>query len=92
MATQEFARGLEEVLVVEEKRSIIEDQLTRQLYNLPAEQRPRVVGEFDEHNKELIPNLAELTPAIVARAIISRISRFHQFTQDDKIEQRLEFL
>ena len=48
VATHEFARGLEDILVVEEKRSIVEDQLTSQLYNWPVEARPRVVGEFDE--------------------------------------------
>ena len=40
-----FAEGLEEVLVVEEKRGVIEDQLVRILYNLPAGRRPRVVGK-----------------------------------------------
>ena len=46
VSTHEFATGLEEILVVEEKRSIIEDQLTSQLYNWPVERRPRVVGEL----------------------------------------------
>ena len=65
--THEFARGLEEILVVEEKRSIIEDQITGQLYNWPVEDRPRVIGEFDEHGADLLPNLSELTPAMVAQ-------------------------
>ena len=60
-----FANGLEEILVVEEKRSILEDQLTGQLYNWPVERRPRVVGEFDEQGADLLPNLGELTPAMV---------------------------
>lgn len=87
-STHEFAEGLEEILVVEEKRSIIEDQLTGQLYNWPVDRRPRVFGEFDEEGRDLLPNLSELTPAMVARAISSRISRFYQ---DDLIEQRLKF-
>ena len=36
-----FAEGLQEVLVVEEKRSNLEDQLVRILYNVPADRRPR---------------------------------------------------
>ena len=73
-----FANGLEEVLVVEEKRSILEDQLTGQLYNWPVERRPRVVGEFDEQGADLLPNLGELTPAMVARAVAGRMGRFYR--------------
>ncbi|MBT7372177.1 MAG: indolepyruvate ferredoxin oxidoreductase family protein, partial [Gammaproteobacteria bacterium] len=87
-STHEFARGLEEILVVEEKRSIIEDQLTGQLYNWPVDRRPRVYGEFDEDGRDLLPNISELTPAMVARAISSRMSRFYW---DDTIAERLKF-
>lgn len=86
--THEFARGLEEILVVEEKRSIIEDQITGQLYNWPVADRPRVIGEFDEQGADLLPNLSELTPAMVARAIASRIRRFYKSAE---IEKRLNF-
>lgn len=88
-ATHEFARGLEEILVVEEKRSIVEDQLTGQLYNWPVADRPRVFGEFDENGNDLLPNLGELTPAQIARAIVSRMGRFYT---NKTIEERLEFL
>ena len=88
VATHQFAEGLEEILVVEEKRSILEDQLTGQLYNWPVNRRPRVIGEFDEHGVDLLPNLGELTPAIVARAIASRMRNFYD---DDSIEKRLAF-
>ncbi|MGJ8687771.1 MAG: indolepyruvate ferredoxin oxidoreductase family protein, partial [Spongiibacteraceae bacterium] len=88
VVTHEFASGLEEILVVEEKRSIIEDQLTGQLYNWEVAKRPRVIGEFDEVGNDLLPNLAGLTPAMVARAIASRIRRFYQ---SEKIEKRLSF-
>jgi len=85
-ATHDFAEGLEEILVVEEKRSIIEDQLTGQLYNYPVAARPRVVGEFDEQGRDLVTNLGELTPAMVALAIASRIRRFHRSaTMDERI-------
>jgi indolepyruvate ferredoxin oxidoreductase len=88
VATHAFAQGLEEILVVEEKRSVIEDQLTGQLYNWPVERRPRVIGEFDEEGRPLLPNLAELTPAMVARAIASRIRRYYQ---SEDMQERLDF-
>ena len=87
--THKFAEGLDEILVVEEKRSVIEDQLTGQLYNWPVDKRPRVVGEYDENRKLLVTNLGELTPAMIARVIAARIARFFDSAA---IHQRLEFL
>jgi indolepyruvate ferredoxin oxidoreductase len=87
--THDFAEGLEEILVVEEKRSVIEDQLTGQLYNNPVGSRPRVVGEFDEQGRDLLPNLGELTPAIVALAIGARIRRFFR---SEAMEQRIRWI
>src|SRR5215471_1315416 len=43
-----FAEGLEEILVVEEKRALIENQLKEQLYNWKESVRPKVIGKFDE--------------------------------------------
>ena len=84
--TAEFAQGLEEILVVEEKRSVIEDQLTGQLYNYASDSRPRVIGEFDEDGRDLLTNLGELTPAMIALAIASRIRRFYQSaTMDQRV-------
>ncbi len=88
-ATHDFAEGLEEILVVEEKRSIIEDQLTGQLYNYPVAARPRVIGEFDENGRDLLPNLGELTPAIVALAIAGRIRRFFR---SETMDQRIAWI
>ena len=89
VSVHEFAEGLDEILVVEEKRSIIEDQLTGQLYNWPVGKRPVVVGEFDEQGVSLLPNLSELTPAMIARAIAKRLAPIYT---SDTIEQRLAFL
>ena len=46
--TRQFATGLQEILVVEEKRQVIEYQLKEELYNWRADVRPNVVGKFDE--------------------------------------------
>ena len=70
---QVFSRGLSEILVVEEKRSVIEDQLTSQLYNLGGESRPKIYGEFDNRGESLLPNTGELDPDLVASAIVSRL-------------------
>lgn len=93
IATHEFAKGLEEILVVEEKRSVMEDQLTGQLYNWPVNERPRVIGEFDEHHNDLLPNLGELTPAQIARVIAARLMRTVSATEYnfDAIKKRLAF-
>jgi indolepyruvate ferredoxin oxidoreductase len=95
-----FAEGLEEILVVEEKRQIIEYQLKEMLYNWTdahgRDVRPRIVGKFDEtgewpapHHAWLLPPTAELTPAIVARAIAARIGRFHD---SPRMRERLALL
>ena len=46
--TREFATGLQEILVIEEKRQVIEYQLKEELYNWRADVRPRVLGKFNE--------------------------------------------
>ena len=72
---QVFARGLTEILVVEEKRSVIEDQLTSQLYNLGGESRPKIYGEFDHRGESLLSNTGELDPDVVAHAIATRLDQ-----------------
>jgi len=79
---RDFAEGLEEILVVEEKRQVVEYQLKEQLYNWRDDVRPRVVGKFDEkgewvrpHGDWLLPATSELTPAMIARVIAARIRR-----------------
>ena len=84
-----FAEGLEEVLVVEEKRAIIENQLKEQLYNWREDVRPRVIGKFDENRNWVLPSPGELTPARIARVIAARIAPFYK---SERIEKRLGFL
>jgi len=82
-----FAEGLQDVLVVEEKRGFIEDQLVRILYNMEASRRPSVVGKRDERGATLLPSEGELTPTMVAAAIVSRLRRLGH--QSPVLEQRL---
>jgi indolepyruvate ferredoxin oxidoreductase len=84
-----FAEGLEEILVVEEKRAVIEEQLKAQLYNWREDVRPRVVGEHDEDGSWALPPYGELTPAMIARVIASRIGRFYTSL---RVKERIDFL
>ncbi len=67
----EFAMGLDEIFVIEEKRSLIEDQIARILYGMEA--HPMLVGKEDEEGEMLLPSDGELTPTMVAKAIASRL-------------------
>ncbi len=68
-----FADGLEEILVVEEKRPVIENQLRDLLYDLPDSRRPRVVGKSDGAGATLLPSIGELSPEMIGRVLLERI-------------------
>ena len=93
---REFARGLEEILVVEEKRQVVEYQLKEQLYNWQPDVRPKVIGKFDDQGEWVHPRgewlltaKTDFSIAQIARVIAGRIARFHQ---SDLITARLSFL
>jgi indolepyruvate ferredoxin oxidoreductase len=88
--TRSFAQGLQEILVVEEKRQVIEYQVKEELYNWRADVRPNVLGKFDEAEGDdsggewsqpnpsqnwLLRAQADLTPALVAKAIAKRLKK-----------------
>ncbi|HEX5737103.1 MAG TPA: indolepyruvate ferredoxin oxidoreductase family protein, partial [Hydrogenophaga sp.] len=88
--TREFATGLREILVVEEKRQVIEYQLKEELYNWRSDVRPNVLGKFDEVEGDhtggewsmpnpsahtLLRANADLSPAIIARAVARRLRK-----------------
>ncbi|MEU0543568.1 indolepyruvate ferredoxin oxidoreductase family protein [Nocardia sp. NPDC005978] len=56
----EFARGLEEIVVVEDKTAFIETQMREILYGTVAP--PRIIGKRDERDATLMPSDGELTP------------------------------
>jgi indolepyruvate ferredoxin oxidoreductase len=86
---REFAEGLDEIVVIEEKRAIIENQLKEQLYNWRADVRPRVVGKFDEQGNWLSPSEGELSPSLIAKVIAGRLKAFITSTA---IEERMALL
>ncbi|HMS93785.1 MAG TPA: indolepyruvate ferredoxin oxidoreductase family protein [Tabrizicola sp.] len=70
-----FSEGLEEVLVVEERREIIENQIKQQLFNWRADVRPRIIGKFDDQDRPFLSLSQGLTVARVAEALAERILR-----------------
>ncbi len=84
-----FAAGLEEILVVEEKRGLIEDQLKKLLYNQPNTPR-LIVGKRDEDGCVLLPESGEISPAMVARVIVGRLRRHHERPEFDQRLARLD--
>lgn len=59
-AVRDFARGLDEIFVVEDKTSFLESQVRDALYDL--DDRPRVIGKLDLLGHPLVPAEGELTP------------------------------
>ncbi|CTP85104.1 indolepyruvate ferredoxin oxidoreductase [Xanthomonas translucens pv. poae] len=86
-----FARGLDDIVVVEEKKAFIERQIKEQFYNWPASAgpRPSIVGKYDEAGEWILPSTGELTPATIAAVIGKRIQRFFN---TESIEQRLRWM
>ncbi len=88
-----FADGLDQIMVVEEKRAVMESQIKEQLYNRPADRRPRVIGKFDEAGRPVLPSAGELTPARIARAFAGRIAALPMAADlKARIDDRLKFL
>lgn len=84
VGVQQFVEGLEEILIVEEKREFIEYQLKQQIFNWDAKRRPVVVGKYDEHRNHLLPLHNDQSVGLVARVIAQRISRFYHNPQVDR--------
>jgi indolepyruvate ferredoxin oxidoreductase len=101
---QAFAEGLDEILVIEEKRQVLEYQLKEELFAWigSGKKIPRVVGKFDDKDggewavpqgNWLLPAHYEFSPAIVAKAIGARLLKF-ELPPDVRagIEARLAFI
>jgi indolepyruvate ferredoxin oxidoreductase len=71
-----FVKGKREVLVVEEKRGIIESQFKEHFYDWPGEKPQRMVGKHDETGAPLIPWTGELSPRLLLPIVADRLHRF----------------
>jgi indolepyruvate ferredoxin oxidoreductase len=82
-----FAEGLETIVVVEEKRSLVETQIKEQLYG--RARAPKVVGKKNWRNEKLFPSTGALDANDVAIVIANRILAY---AEDDEIAARLNHL
>ncbi|WP_299943444.1 indolepyruvate ferredoxin oxidoreductase family protein [uncultured Ruegeria sp.] len=71
-----FVKGKAEVLVVEEKRGIIESQFKEYFYDWPGDKPHKMVGKYDSHGEPLIPWTGELSPLMLAPIVAARLDTF----------------
>lgn len=83
-----LAQECDALLVIEEKRGVIEDQVKRILYNMPADQRPIIIGKTDEQGGPLLPETFELSPGQIGSAIAKRLK--HISIDTSSMERRLQ--
>jgi len=81
----EFAEGLDLIIVVEEKRALIEPQIKEFLYDVSR--RPKVIGKIDESGESLFRPAGALDANHIAATIARRILTFRT---DEKLKKRLQ--
>jgi len=85
---REFAHGLDEILVAEEKGPFLEAHLKEALYGTAG--APRILGKRDEHGEALLPRELDLDADLIARAIAARLEA--RGVRIDSVEARLSKL
>lgn len=88
-----FARGSQELLIVEEKRPVIEEQAARLLFGLPEAERPCLTGKRDSEGQLLLSSVGELNPTSVRQALVRRLKARGIATNDvvDRAQRYDEF-
>ncbi|GAB5431538.1 MAG: indolepyruvate ferredoxin oxidoreductase family protein [Epibacterium sp.] len=71
-----FVKGKEEVLVIEEKRGIIESQFKEYFYDWPGDKPKKMVGKYHAAGEPLIPWVGELSPLMLVPVVAERLDRF----------------
>jgi indolepyruvate ferredoxin oxidoreductase len=74
---RQFAVGLEEVFIIEERREIVENQVKQELFNWRDDVRPRIIGKMDDHDKRFLPFAEELSVASLASSLTERLLRLN---------------
>ena len=87
---REFAQGLDEIFVVEEKRPLIESQMKEILFG--ASRAPRITGKVGDDGQALLPMHGELTPSMIARALVARLLPLIGADLRARLEARIAYL
>lgn len=74
---RQFAVGLEEIFIVEERREIVENQVKQELFNWRDDVRPRIVGKMDDKDSRFLPFATELSVAMLATSLTERLLRLN---------------
>ena len=69
----DFVRGKREILVIEEKRGIIESQFKEYFYDWPGDKPERMVGKRDQAGNRLVPWTGELSPRLLLPIVAGRL-------------------
>ncbi len=69
----DFVKGKAEVMVIEEKRGIIESQFKEYFYDWPGAKPERMVGKFDADGDALVPWTGELSPRLLMPLVARRL-------------------
>src|SRR6476469_3169652 len=72
-----FAVGLEEIFIIEERREIVENQVKQELFNWRDDVQPRIVGKMDDHDKRFLTFAAELSVSSLASSLTERLLRLN---------------
>ncbi|WP_299350984.1 indolepyruvate ferredoxin oxidoreductase family protein [uncultured Shimia sp.] len=80
-----FVRGKKEVLVVEEKRGIIESQFKEYFYDWPGDKPEKMVGKHRAVGDPLIPWTGELSPLSLVPIVAERLNAF--FPDEDLLSK-----
>ena len=84
----EFCKDIEEVIVLEEKRPLLEDQIKNIMFN--QQNKPKhIIGKLDENYEKLIPSTGELMPDFVSEIIAERITKYNK---DENILNKLRLI
>ncbi|WP_293268716.1 indolepyruvate ferredoxin oxidoreductase family protein [Neptunomonas sp.] len=83
----DFVHGKQEILVVEEKRGIIESQIKEAMSEPDRPGEVLITGKQDENGQPLIPYVGELSPSLLASFLAARLQRLFDLTFTDELEQ-----